>query len=598
MKHLKHQDLVAAFPYRDMRPGQAKALSLVSKVIGETDRNLILEAPTGVGKTAVGFSFLRTLENSGEGPLFYIVPNKTLVEQIKALHPSVRVAYGRSEHPCLYFPDQELTANEIPCSLLQDCAHRVDQETGETHERGAEKCPYLWHKYQAKVQGGIIVCTTAFYLFTQLFSREFKRPAGLVVDEAHRIASTIRSCLSYEITDWHLSRAIEFLDGIESPEVKHLDRFRKLMVRIVRGKTKSAAATLLEDHEIRELMDILMKIDSERMRDRIVAAIKKGAIDVKEKRDVLRRVEALVYDLGRYYRSFEFALPSAERHPLNYTFAASRKELADNQRVQYWLTIKAYYVAPLIRKLLSPRTLAYSATIGDPDIFGYETGIKGAFHSLESEFSKDRTRIFLPTDTPNLAVKERKKGEPARVIRRLVRAVIALKRKEVRSLVIVVSERERQQFLGISAEEGLDVISYGNGTPARIAALRFKEGEGDALLGTCANYGEGIDLPKGLAEAIFVLRPGYPSPMDPATQFEERRFGSMRWRLWNWRIMIEAMQARGRNIRNERDRGVTFFISQQFRRVVFAAMPKYLEESYRGQQTLDQCIKEAKELLL
>lgn len=169
--------------------------------------------------------------------------------------------------------------------------------------------------------------------------------------------------------------------------------------------------------------------------------------------------------------------------------------------------------------------------------------------------------------------------------------------KKIRSLVVVVSEKERGKFLTLCGEENVNAVSYGNGVPAKEVVARFRDGEGDVLVGTAAHFGEGIDLPRRVAPVIFFLRPAYPRPNDPVTVFEERRFGNKRWLLWNWRVMIEALQVRGRNIRSAEDVGVTFFISQQFRRFLFAALPQWLEPAYRGDSTFDECVEETMKLL-
>jgi Rad3-related DNA helicase len=183
-------------------------------------------------------------------------------------------------------------------------------------------------------------------------------------------------------------------------------------------------------------------------------------------------------------------------------------------------------------------------------------------------------------------------------MRRIARVAKKLANNGIRSLHVTVSNEEREKLLALMNEEGVKAISYGNGVTAKQAAIRFKDGEGDALVGTMSNFGEGVDLPRQTAPAIFVLRPGYPPPDDPRTQFEERRYGNNRWAIWNWRVMLSVLQVRGRNIRSEDDLGVTFFISQQFRRSVFASLPQTLQVSYKGDLTLDQCVKEAIELVV
>jgi Rad3-related DNA helicase len=165
-------------------------------------------------------------------------------------------------------------------------------------------------------------------------------------------------------------------------------------------------------------------------------------------------------------------------------------------------------------------------------------------------------------------------------------------------LVVTISNVERQKFLTMAIEEGLDAISYGNGITPKQAALVFRdENKGDVLVGTAANYAEGLDLPKQTAPVIFFLKPGYPNPQDPGTIFEVKRWGGQRWALWNWRVMQQALQVRGRNVRSRSDIGVCFFISQQFRRVLFAALPEWLKKAYRRDFTFEQCLADAEKLL-
>jgi hypothetical protein len=104
-------------------------------------------------------------------------------------------------------------------------------------------------------------------------------------------------------------------------------------------------------------------------------------------------------------------------------------------------------------------------------------------------------------------------------------------------------------------------------------------------------------LPERLAPIIFFLRPGYPNPKDPLAIFEERRFKGARWQLWNWRVMMEALQVRGRNIRSTNCIGVTFFISQQFRRFLRASLPEQLKNAYKGDINWEKCLEETEMIL-
>ncbi|HUC88351.1 MAG TPA: DEAD/DEAH box helicase family protein [Candidatus Binatia bacterium] len=77
--YLSTKQLLASFPYQqypEVKPAQQSALEAIAQYQGSA----LLELPTGTGKTAVGYTFLKTLEGAGAGPLFYIVPTKALVD--------------------------------------------------------------------------------------------------------------------------------------------------------------------------------------------------------------------------------------------------------------------------------------------------------------------------------------------------------------------------------------------------------------------------------------------------------------------------------------------------------------------------------------
>ncbi len=594
---MKHQlNLLKFFPsevYPEPWPNQLKAL----KKLSELDGGAIMELETGSGKTGIGITYLRAQAQHSRGHLFYLVPNKTLADQVKKQFSDLTIVYGRNEYPCLFYTDKEVTAEESPCFFLRACPHRVDQTTGETKEEGAKPCPYLLAKYQAK-QAKIVVATFAFYLFTQLFSHEFENTEAVVIDEVHQLASAFRRCLSYEISDYHLAQGIEFLQQNKlKKEAVGLEHFLSTLKDIIDTKSKKQTTVLLTDGEIVSLLRCLSRIKVQDFEDKVknlVASLSKT--ELAENLETIKRLERIVKSLYRYYSSLEYSRSTDERKALNYSYGYLEKD-PEQSKSAYKLIIKGYHVAPLIKKVMPDNTLAYSATIGNPEMLYFETALKLPFYTFGSDFLVEKTRIFIPTDTPNLAVNERKTKDLNKAVRSIARSAKQLAAKGMRSLIVVVSNLEKDKMIRFTKEEGLDAVSYGNGVTPRQAAEKFKAGVGDCLIGTVSNYGEGVDLPKGIAPVIFYLRPAYPSPLDPASMFEEMRYGGRRWAIWNWRVMIEALQVRGRNIRSSTDIGVTFFISQQFKRFVRASLPEWLDKAYVSNKTLADCIVETIKLM-
>lgn len=597
----KHQNHQSRPPYKaflanfkrvhdDPRPNQLVVLGHMP----EQDA-LLVQAPTGTGKTALGYSFLKTnCTHSDNG--FYVCPNKTLVDQVVTQYPEIMPMYGRNEYPCYYY-EQEYKADEIPCSLLRDCPHRVDLETGQTFEPGARPCQYLLAKYKSR-HSNLVACTTPYYFYEALGRPEL--PHAIVIDEVHKWADSIRSMMQYQITDAILEQFWELLTSIECrTEAKYIRTFCDTMVGIIRQYESGRRTSLLTDDDLRDMLKILLKINRSNIDDKIKKAIAQKKIDPKADRELLNALDRFTGSLYKYVKSLEFALENKERKPLSYVFGYWDRELVPGKKVQYVLNIRSYYIAGLTKARLMPeKRLAMSATVGaHPDILIKETGIDGTFIDLSSDFPIEHTKIFIPTDTPDLSVKSRNRNDKNRTIRQMLRGVCTGKKKGIRSLIIVVSEDERKKCLEFASEEGVEAMSYSSTVKPREAVQLFREGVGDVLIGTESQYGEGIDLPDGIAGFTFYLRPGYPSPEDPQSQFEERRLGNSRWAVWTWRVITKMLQARGRTIRSTADKGCIFLMSQQFKRFTYGGLPKWLQPAYVYTKSFDECIQDGVKLL-
>jgi len=403
MQHhwLNWEELKSQFPKDGefsggMRPKQEEGLRYVG-----VKGSCTLEIPTGEGKTAMEVAIARAAKKHFK-TCFVVTPTKTVLEQIRQRFPDdFTVAMGRNDFPCFFYEraKSDLTrdsktkfkADEIPCSMLRSCPHRVDQETRETHEEGAIPCPYLKQKFEAMNSRKPVLATLAFYLFSRLFSKGFPEPDVLVIDEAHRLPETVRSALSYDITDWHLEKATAILDQVgEEKAAALLDHFRKRMIAIVKRKPASRG-TLLDAKEIVELVSILETIDSREVERSVAKAIREGTVDAESNNEVLKKVEGTVKNLGRYIRSFELSLPLANRGALAYTYAYHVEEKGEHDRVAHKLVVCSHYIAPLVKKLLlGETTVSLSATIGDSVIFAQESGIDFPFLSLPPSFPPRR----------------------------------------------------------------------------------------------------------------------------------------------------------------------------------------------------------------
>lgn len=601
MKNQKNQtsksleDFLAIFhgAHEKIRPNQL----IVIKEFPNEDK-ILLQGPTGTGKTALGYTFLKGhCGDIGNG--FYICPSKTLVDQVVKLYPEIKPMYGRNEYPCLFY-NSEFKADEIPCSILKECSHRVSLETGKTFLEGAKPCPYLQAKFESR-QASIVACTTNYYFFEALSHTREKLPDAIVIDEVHEFSNSIRRMLSYNITDYKLEQFWELLSSVECrSEAKSIMTFKEEMIKIIQEHLNNGGqTTLLTDESLKKLLKILLRLERSNIDEKIKKAIEDKSINPKDDRELLRELDVFTNDLYRYIHSLEFALEARDRKPLGYVFGHWNKKTEPGKKAEYTLTIQSYRIAGLTKnKLLPEKYLACSATLGtDSQMVTKDTGIDGNFIDLVSEFPIENSSIFMPNDVPDLSVKGSRHNDKNHTLRKILIGCQKGKEHGIRSLVIVVSEKEREKCVKFAEDLKLKAVSYGNGIKPKEAITRFRDGEGDVLIGTEAQYGQGIDLPDGVCGFIFYLRPGYPIPNDPQAQFEEKIYGNSRWGLWTWRVIIKMLQARGRNQRSAQDKGCIFLMSKQFHRFTYGGLPEWLRPSYVGQISFDKAIEQGIKLL-
>lgn len=582
--YMSKKDIPAHFPFETIREEQKEMFDFFDN---RNETQIVVEAPTGSGKTAVGYTWLKQKLDMGISPCYYLVPNKTIAmqvyNQIKQWEPDVHIAYGRNEFQCLYYlPDQQFTAEEVPCSMLTSCAHRVNLENGAVHIPGSDACPYYAMRLRVRNMN-LIICTYAFYRFAVQFNKN-ERPAGaMVVDEVHGLAQALRSMHSWTISVKVVQRAIDtFSKAGFNDAVVQLQQFQKELITCVQYN-RNIKQRLLHDKELETLLHIIEGIDVVKITDAVNSMVSKPDHDV----ELIKTLERLIHDITRYLRMLKYALPDEDHgrlYALNYMYSC-----VEGNGVGGKLILEAYNVKPLIRSMLPAHALCMSATIGNDWAFTAETGIKAPLCRIGSHFPITNRKVYMPVDTPYLSRKKRPPKQPGKILEELAQRTHELAGEGHRSLVLLTSERERISFNEYAEAFGVDLVSYESTQKAKLVASEFREGKGSVLSGTMAQYGEGADFPQGAASFIFILRPGYPNPHDAVVKFEDKRYGRNKWAIWQWRVILKALQACGRNIRTEEDKGVAIFISQQFNGFLWGALPEWLKPAFVQGKTLNEC---------
>lgn len=201
-----------------MRAKQAKCFDFVYRMLERGIRDIIISAPTGVGKSAIGtalgfWSAQNGFPLEGRPGAYYLCTQKLLQDQLES---------DVMRYPPLLRSIVSLkTASEYPCTNYGDCG------TGLMHkppcsELKAHCCTYMRQKkaYQLSEVG---ITNYAYFFTERTYAENFQQRGLLVADECHTLESQLLKFIEVEIGPAQIEKYAPTLTGV--PEIKSLSVF-------------------------------------------------------------------------------------------------------------------------------------------------------------------------------------------------------------------------------------------------------------------------------------------------------------------------------------------------------------------------------------
>lgn len=203
------------FPLPQIRPKQAKALDFIYRMINQGVKDIIISAPTGSGKSAIGaatafWSGQQTFPLSGERGAYYLCTQKLLQDQLE-------VDIDRYP-PLLQSAASLKTASEYECDNFGDCG------TGMLHKPvcsnvGQQNCRY--RKQVKKFLASSLAITNYPYFFTErLYVGQFPSRRILIADECHTLENQLLKFVELIIGPEEIARFL--------PTAKEVPRMNEL----------------------------------------------------------------------------------------------------------------------------------------------------------------------------------------------------------------------------------------------------------------------------------------------------------------------------------------------------------------------------------
>lgn len=552
-------------PFREFRPHQVEAVDEILDHFESGIDVVMLDAPTGAGKTIIGET-TRILHKSSRA--MYVCTTRGLQDQFLADFPHAKLIKGRSNYPTLDSP--ELFHMGIDCSvctygrttmpmpICPGCERDVadlqySESDGPYHSEATmghcdfchpyQHCPYRLAKDKA-LHAPLTVANTAYYLTEAnnvgLFSGADNPDSFMIVDEADTLESVIMSFMELRIPDYLMRKL-----GMKPPE----------------RKTVAASWVPWAHNGVQ-----ILQAESNRM-DNVVyrSSGDEKVRQIKERDRVNRALSSLV--------RFRVAI---SREPDNWVY---------DDRATSGVTFRPVEVKQFGHEVLfshAKQALLMSATLISPASMLSFLGFKGTYATVtvDSNFDPERRPVWV-TPAANMSHKTKDTDWPLMVD--AVRAVLE-RHPDVRILVHTVSyEFTSYLYEALKGQFGSRLFTYRDSREREDTLERFRHSDNGVAL--APSFDRGVDLPGDEARVIVVTKVPFPYLGDK--QVARRLNGTgLPGKTWYAMETVRSLvQMTGRGMRHKDDWCISYILDRQFQSNVYARqrhlIPKWWLESLK-----------------
>lgn len=564
-----HAAHTLGFPHADFRPGQRVLAESVYKAVS-TGRCLMAQAPTGIGKT-VGtiFPLLKALAPQQLDKVFFLTAKtpgrKLALDAAKVLHAS-------SDLPLRVL---ELVARDKACEHLDKACHGdscplakgfydrlpaareaassvrlLDQRNLREVALAHHVCPYYLSQEMARWADLVVADYNYYFDFgAMLFglAQLNQWRAAVLVDEAHNLVERARSMYSASLSQFSLQA---LRDSAPEPLKKPLQRLNREWNALHKEQVVPYQAYATRPDKLLQALSLCISAMGDHFND---------------------HPESLAGELQAFYfEALQFA-KVAELFNEHFIFDISKHSLG-GKRSRSTLCLRNVVPAEFIRPRLTAArsSVLFSATLSPRHYYADLLGLPAdtAWVDVESPFKAEQLRVRIVDEISTRFVHRQASLEP---IVDLIASQFA--QQPGNYLAFFSSFDYLQQVAQLLAQRhpaiALWLQARGMAEAERQAFLdqftQHSQGIGFAVLGGA--FGEGIDLPGSRLIGAFIATLGLPQ-LNPVNEQMKLRMGAIFGAGYDYTYLYpgiqKVVQAAGRVIRSEHDRGVVMLIDDRF----------------------------------
>ncbi|WP_019850580.1 ATP-dependent DNA helicase [Desulfitobacterium sp. PCE1] len=558
------------FPYPTYRKGQRELVVAVYKTIREGNK-LYAQAPTGIGKTlGTIFPALKALLVGQEPPIFYLTAKtitRTVAERSLLMLQQQglslkRVTLTAKDKVC-FCPERECTPEN--CSYAKGYYDRLgpaledifqsdiwNREQIENYAKSYSICPFEF-SLELTNWADLVICDYNYVFDPRVFLKRFFLEGGdytFLIDEAHNLVERAREMFSAELNKeefLHLKNLVEDEEPVLGKRLqtvsKNFLKFKKQGLEVEKDAPTSLYSSL--ERVVNEAEKFFKKEENPPWKEKLTE---------------------LYFNIQAFLRTAE----SYDEHYVTY-YQCPEQDV----RVKLFCVDPSKQLAQVLNK--GRAAIFFSATLSPLEYFiqilggekkSYKLQLPSPFPPenlclmLQKQISTKYTHRSLSLDSIVDAITQFVEGKTGNYLVYFP-SYEYLERVQERLLQVHPEFKVLPQTTGMTEEDREEFLQAFQEDPQESLV-------GLALLGGI--FGEGIDLTGDRLSGAVIVGVGLPqigAERDIIRACFQERYGQGFEFAYMYPGMSKVLQACGRVIRTEQDRGAILLIDERFTRLSY-----------------------------
>ena len=511
------------------RKEQLDILKFAADSINNEKKFVLLNAPTGVGKSYMVIMFINYyLNNINSNAKFDILTNsKILQDQYLKDYPFIKNLKGKSNYPCDVHDTNCEEGMEL-CRILKNPCN---------------ECPYKktkeqWVESQVSLTNFHLFNSLALYLPTELKRRN---STVLIIDESHGFEDTLCSYISIKLSARWFKKY-----GFEQDEIEKWDE------QLKRIKNIDQYVNFIEINFIPRLIDHKGILESK---------AGQHSIGKKKKLEFLQYItytDSQINKFGNFLKDFKRDPVKNEGNPKDNWVLDIDKNPKEKHYSGIEITCQPVWAYPYLKEKvwdLYDHVIMMSGTILDRKMFSFINGLDvnlTTYYDIPSPFSvKSRPIYYIKCGKMTWD----HKVETFKTQKEMIKKI--LKKHKNQKGIIHATTYEFTEWI---KNEIYDQRLIFHDPKNREEMLNKHITSKEPTVLVSPSMTEGIDLKSELSEFQVLIK--VPWPNISSNKVKQRQKTNSKW--YSWECIVDMIQAYGRSIRSVNDKCNTYILDSNF----------------------------------